>query len=444
MQVLREPKTKITARTIEAAWRRRAPDTRIVIGDAECPGLKLVVHPTRMTWSLEFRPHGLDRAGRRFPMNSAMIGSPETHSPTAARTEANRLKGEVRLGRDPGQERRAARREAIERRARTAETVLETYGAYLSTRQRLRGQSHGRLSSKWAGEELAHLKRALADAGAATKPVEELDVSHVRRLLLATPEQPAVTRHRFGALSRFLDWALDEGLVKTNPCAAIGKQRRPRPPQARERVLSLAELATLWIAAEGLPSPVWRDFVRMLIALPVRRSEGAARMDWSHIDFDARTWTQPGRLTKNREPHRLHLHPLALMVLRERYEIAGKPKSGFVFPSPRAGTEIVAFSSIMKALRPLAPSVGHWVLHDIRRSFASALGEAGHAEVVVDAVLNHRQSGSRSGVLAVYQRSLRWVEQIEAVKSWGAMLQAALDGAPVEAGIPRLATPHAP
>lgn len=43
MKVLREGPAKITKATVEAAWRRRAEKTRLMIGDLECRGLALVV-----------------------------------------------------------------------------------------------------------------------------------------------------------------------------------------------------------------------------------------------------------------------------------------------------------------------------------------------------------------------------------------------------------------
>jgi hypothetical protein len=64
----------------------------------------------------------------------------------------------------------------------------------------------------------------------------------------------------------------------------------------------------------------------------------------------------------------------------------------------------------------------------MRRSFATALGEAGVPEPVVDAVLNHRQAATRSGVLGVYQRAARWPEQCAAMERWGSILAAAIAG----------------
>lgn len=103
---------------------------------------------------------------------------------------------------------------------------------------------------------------------------------------------------------------------------------------------------------------------------------------------------------------------------------------------------------ISRSIRPLtawraikdqaiaASGVTGWTLHDIRRSFATALGEYQRqdnetkmAESVIDAILNHRQSVTRAGVMGSYQRSTRWPEQTIAMKQWGAILSAAIDAA---------------
>lgn len=144
-------------------------------------------------------------------------------------------------------------------------------------------------------------------------------------VLRITSSQPGAARHRLGALSRSFDRCQDEGLVTANPCAAIGKHRRPKPIEAWTHHLGLPDLAWVWHGAgaaeadveDGGFLPVHRDLARLLIAVSARRTQ-AARMDWAHLDFTAGTWTQPDKLTKNGDPHQLPLPSLALMVLRAR------------------------------------------------------------------------------------------------------------------------------
>ncbi len=140
-------------------------------------------------------------------------------------------------------------------------------------------------------------------------------------------------------------------------------------------------------------------------------------------------------MTKNRDPHRLHLHALALGVLCERQKATGG--NGFVFPAPVSGSMVDTFSDIKAELvKKTGPKDGEegpppldgWTWHDFRRSFATALGEADIPEAVADAVLNHRQSATHGGVLGVYQRASRWPEQVRAMQLWGRLLTAAIEG----------------
>ncbi|MCC7428037.1 MAG: site-specific integrase [Alphaproteobacteria bacterium] len=433
MRVLREGPVRITKATIEAAWRRRAPGPRIMIGDAECRGLALVVHPTGMTWRFDFKPRGTDPStGRRFATQSVTIGSPGSHTVDAARAAAGGIKGQTKAGADPSAERKARIADGARRRAQTLDRVLDAYVKLVPSRAKLRGS--GAISTKHASEECAHVRAAVAAMRAGGKPVTEVGAADLRTLLRADPEHPNAARHRFGAISRFFDWCQDEGLVTLNPCTMIAKARRPRPPASRSHYLKPSELGRLWklVGEAAALDAVHRDLIRFLIAVPCRRGE-ATRMEWQHLDLDSATWSQPGRLTKNRDAHRIHLHAQALDILRARHMAAGAPTAGLVFPSPRAGNAVDGFSRIKATLARAAPDLTGWRLHDLRRSFATAMGEAGFAEPVVDAVLNHRQAATRGGVLGVYQRAQRWPEQVAAMERWGEVLAAAIAGRPASA-----------
>ncbi len=119
MQVTSEGPTKITKATIEAAWRRRKKDHRLIVRDAECRGLALVVNPTTMRWEYAYRPRGTDPlARRRWPNRTVTLGNPETHSPEDARIAANRIKSEAKARADPTAEKKA--RAVVQQRQRAA------------------------------------------------------------------------------------------------------------------------------------------------------------------------------------------------------------------------------------------------------------------------------------------------------------------------------------
>jgi integrase len=421
MNVTREAPTKIGIKTVARAWGARAKDARLVIPDSERPGLALIVNATSMSWSYSYKPRGVDPAtGKRFNTNSVTLGSPSTLSPVEARAAAGRVRDSVSTGGDPAASRKAAIDKAASQRAATVERAVADYLVVLPNKQK---KSGGAISDNWVKEQTAHLGHAVGALGIASAPIAIIDVKTVRAL-----QNGSCWRHRFGALSRFLDWCVHEERIPFNPCASIGKQYRPPAAGMRERTPSLKELAQIWTAAERTLIPTFRDFTRFAICIPARRGE-IATMDWRHIDLGAKVWRQPGRLTKNRDPHELRLHPLALEILTRRWEEAGRPTGGLAFPSPKAGKPIGVFSEMLRAIRRATPEVESWAYHDIRRSFATTLGRLGeYDETTIDAVLNHRQSATRGGVLGVYNKATRLPAQHAALERWGELLADALEG----------------
>jgi integrase len=279
--------------------------------------------------------------------------------------------------------------------------------------------------------EIGRVKAAITDMGVGDKAVTDMGAGDLRVLLSATADQPGAARHRFGAINRYFDWCKDEGIIACNPCDLIGKDRKPKPMEARSASLSVEQIGSIWKAAGEAEKlePVHRDLIRFLMVVPCRRGE-AASMRWEHVDLREGVWVQPGRLTKNKTEHRVPLHALALDILGPRHKAAGEPKEGLVFPSPQVGAVVSTFSMMKAAVAAKVPDLRDWRLHDVRRSFVSILSAEGHSEAVLDGMLNHKQSASRPGVMAVYQHAPLWQQRTLAMRRWGEMLAEAIEGKP--------------
>jgi integrase len=308
--------------------------------------------------------------------------------------------------------------EAALQRASTVERAVADYLVILPTKEKKGG---GRISQRWAAEQEYHLRHAVAALGIASDPIESVDIKTVRRL-----QQGSAYRHKFGALNRFLGWAVHEDRITVNPCSSIARAYRPAAGGKRERTPTLKELALIWTAAETVLEPVFRDLIQFAICIPARRGE-IINLDWRHLDLEERLWRQPGHLVKNRQAHELRLNSLALRILTRRWLKAGRPREGLVFPAPRSGKAITGFSKMLSALHRAAPTVESWATHDLRRSFASTLGQIGEDdEGTIDAVLDHRRSATRGGVLGTYNRSVRRPAQHAALERWSALVANAL------------------
>ena len=102
-----------------------------------------------------------------------------------------------------------------------------------------------------------------------------------------------------------------------------------------------------------------------------------------------------------------------------------RAKLALVFPGER-GTPFSGWSKAKSAL-DTASGVSGWWLHDLRRTLATGLQRLGVRLEVTEAVLNHL-SGSRAGVVGIYQRHDWAEEKRAALDAWSAHLLAAAEG----------------
>ncbi len=112
-------------------------------------------------------------------------------------------------------------------------------------------------------------------------------------------------------IRRLFAWAIERGLVETNPAAAITK---PGREVTRDRVLSDAELSAIWHAAGEMGWP-WSGLVRLLICTALRRDE-IAELRWSEIDAERRCLILSGERTKSGRAQETPLNALALETHR--------------------------------------------------------------------------------------------------------------------------------
>jgi len=228
--------------------------------------------------------------------------------------------------------------------------------------------------------------------------------------LRSYPEQrgaPVGANKILKAIKTFLRWCAGRAVLDLSPAEGIPL---PTKEVARDRVLNDEELARVIIAARRIGGPY--GGIVELLALTGQRREEAARCVWDEIDLPGRMWTLPNLRTKNAKPHIVHLSDQAIAVLSQANE-QGK----FVFSV--VGTHPFQDFSTAKRELDAISGVTEWRLHDLRRTCVSGMARLCVAPHVADKILNH-QSGTISGVAAVYQRHQFLAERKEALDRWGA------------------------
>jgi integrase len=318
-----------------------------------------------------------------------------------AREKAREILAKVRLGTDPAAER-------AESRSRAG----ETFGA-LAQRYLDRRRNDPKLRLRSLAEIERHLTRNL-------KALYPLRIDAVTRRAIATEltrltdeNGPSEANRTRASVSKFLDWCAGEGFIDVNPA----QYTNVNPEAARDRVLSMVELAIIWRA---LPAGDFGDIVKLLMLVGARARE-IGELHWDELD-ERSTIVIPASRSKNRRAHTIHLVPAAAAILRAREQTTAH---GPVFGRGKRG-----FNGWGRSKRQLDAKVklaAGWVVHDIRRAVATHMGELGVLPHVIESCLNHI-SGTKSGVAGIYNRARHEIEKGDAWALWATHLLAAVDG----------------
>lgn len=199
---------------------------------------------------------------------------------------------------------------------------------------------------------------------------------------------PSEAEHLHRAARAFLRWCVRRRLLQHSPLDGLEAPSKWKP---RERVLSDDELRAVWRAtADG---GTFSHIVRLLILTGARRSEVAhMRLEGSVVALDA-------SVTKNRRAHRFPVGDTAQCILEAHPALSW---NGW---------------SKAKAQLDKKAKIAPWTLHDLRRTYATNLQRLGIKLEVIEALLNHA-SGTRAGIVGVYQKHRFWEEMCEATETY--------------------------
>ena len=169
-------------------------------------------------------------------------------------------------------------------------------------------------------------------------------------------------------------------MLEKSPCENL-----PLPARinSRSRVLSVAEIATIYRAAWEYGYP-FGHIVRVLLLVPLRRNE-ARSLRWEYLAAD--TIELPGTITKNGQPLSMPVCPMLASLLKT----VPRTNNDFLFPSRHDHERpFNGFSKCKKKLDEIS-GVEDYTLHDCRRSISTVLASPpiSTAPHVIDALLNH-------------------------------------------------------
>lgn len=221
-------------------------------------------------------------------------------------------------------------------------------------------------------------------------------------------------------LKQVFNYAVNRGELVTNPAASLRARDVGGVEKPKERYLTLDELKTLWLFLEseqhGLSLSI-KQAIKIIILTGVRTAE-IRLATWSEFDFDQSLWIIPPAHTKTAMPMKIHLVPQIKSILQTLQQTSA---SAYVLTGSDACSSL-SEKAISKAISRIQERVGipYWTAHDLRRTFATQLGEALHVDpVVIEKCLGHKMPK----IMATYNKNEMLHQRKDALNRWGELLE---------------------
>ena len=370
-------KGRITKRAVDAL---KVGTSSRFLWDGTLPGFGLRITPNGVrSYVLQY-----EIGGRSRRMTIGRHGAPWT--PSSARQEAIRLRGQIANGEDPAE---------LKKSLRQAETVKELAERYLDAHAVPKKKARSVVEDRRILDKVILPKLGRRKI----KGVTRADIARLHHDLRETPYS---ANRVLSLLSKMFNVAESWGLRsdKTNPCNHIERFQE----YSRERFLSVAELQRLGAVLAGcdvkrtrssdsfegasdseLRTEPWQAIaaIRLLLFTGCRLGE-ILSLQWQHVD------TTRGCLVlrdSKTGPKTVLLPAPALSVLNSLPRV---DESLYVLPAARGKGHFVGVPHIWRRLRDEA-NLCDVRLHDFRHTFASVGAIGGESLIVIGALLGHRQ-----------------------------------------------------
>jgi integrase len=356
---------------------RTAPPARgeVFLYDTKKPGLicRITAQGVK-TFAMYRRVRGVPRKFKLGRLGAMTVEE--------ARSKVDELSVRINKGEDPAPDRVGPR------------TLGDVFGDYLEKRAKVRKRT-------WGHDVYLYEKYLQASKA---KRFEEVDVAWVRQVHRRVGATTPITANRLLALLSVL-FTFERGRNASNPCRDVERY----PERQRARRLTAEELPRFVAALDKLVdeggTQTMADLLRVLLSTGQRRGNVYA-MRWADLDLKSGTWTIPGEVFKNGQPHVAMLPPNIVTLLQRRRFAA---KGEYVFPGRRSGAPHVidCTGAWRHALRLAGIDRKTIRLHDLRATFATLMAENKENLQTIAAQLGHRDIGTTQRYVRLAQEAVR-------------------------------------
>lgn len=361
---------------------------------ADGGGLFLLVQPNGCKWwRYKYRFAGKEKL-------LALGAYPEV-SLADARERHDQARKVLAAGRDPGEAKKAAKRQAIIRHENNFEAIAREW--------------HGKRSHTWTEKyALSSLRRLQADVFSkiGERPIAEITTAEMLDVLRLIERRGAHDlAHRVQQLcGQIFTYAIVTGRAERNP---VNDLRGALTPVVKKHnaYLRADQLPEFLKKMADYDNPQTRLAMKFLLLTFVRTGELRGAL-WSEFDIKKAEWRIPAERMKMRDPHIVPLSKQALAVLEELKPISGHWE--YVFPNQHKPRGQMSENTILYALYRMGY---HSKLtgHGFRGTASTILNEHGFAPDVIERQLAHAE---RNGVRKAYNHAQYLPERRKMMQWW--------------------------
>lgn len=221
-------------------------------------------------------------------------------------------------------------------------------------------------------------------------------------------------------LKQVFNYAVSRGEITINPAMNIRARDIGGLEKPRERNLDLDEIKKIWLFLDSddhSMSIQIKNGIKIILLTGARTGE-LRLAKWSEFNFEKSLWIIPPENNKIGLSMKIHLSELTKKLL---LEIKAITLSNFVLAGVDDESPL-GDKSISKAIQRIQKRVGipQWTAHDLRRTFATQLGEILRVDpVVIEKCLGHKMPK----IMATYNKDEMLYQRKEALDKWSSLIE---------------------
>lgn len=252
-----------------------------------------------------------------------------------------------------------------------------------------------------------------------------LDKIHTRDIakaldVIVARGAPIHANRVLSTIKQVFNYGVSRGSIQHNPAINIRSKDIGGLEKPRERFLTINEIKKLWLFLDSDKHQMslhTKNAIKIILLTGVRTAE-LRLAQWNEFNFEESLWTIPAEHSKIGMVIKIHLSTQVKTLLSELKEISNSGHVIYGIDNSKPLTE----NTLARAINRMQERVGipHWTAHDLRRTFATQLGEALRIDpVVIEKCLGHKMPR----IMATYNKNEMLPERKDALNKWGLYLE---------------------